>query len=306
MRPASQPGTVRRSVTTAPQLGLTTRPPPGRRRRTAARTPGPPSAWNSGLRIMSGVRGRGRSMSMISLIRPGPRAHHRDLVGEEDRLVDAVGDQQRGRRLLGPDAQQLEVEVLPGHVVERAERLVEQQHRGLERQRARDRDPLPHAARELRRLGVLEAREADQLDQLLDVGLVDLAAGDLERQLDVLAARCATAAARGPGRRCRARCPCAAPSGVLPSTSAVPDGRLLEAREDPQDRGLAAARRAEQREERALVGVQVGVLQGGDAAAARRTVKVLPSPVTWMPVPRRAPASSGGRARWSSVRRGRP
>ena len=47
---------------------------------------------------MSGVRGRGRSISTTSAIRPGPRAHHRDDVGQEDRLGDAVGDHQRGGR----------------------------------------------------------------------------------------------------------------------------------------------------------------------------------------------------------------
>ena len=46
-------------------------------------------------------------------------------------------------------------------------------------------------------------------------------------------------------------------------------GRLLEPGEDAQDRRLAAARRAEQGEERALLGVQVRVLQRHDALAAR-------------------------------------
>ena len=56
-----------------------------------------------------------------------PRAHHGHGVGEEHRLGDRVGDQQRGRGPLGPDPLQLEVEPLAGHLVERAERLVEQQ-----------------------------------------------------------------------------------------------------------------------------------------------------------------------------------
>ncbi len=124
---------------------------------------------------------------MISLTRPGRGRHHRDPVGEEDRLADAVRHEQRRRGLLGPDAQQLEVEILARHVIERAERLVEQQHRGLEHERARDRRALAHAAGELRGLRRGEVLEADERDQLVDVVLVDRLAGDLERQLDVLA-----------------------------------------------------------------------------------------------------------------------
>ena len=120
------------------------------------------------VRIISGVRGRGRSMSTVAMIRPGPRAHHRDRVGEEHRLGDRVGDEQRGGGPLGPDALQLEVEPLAGHLVERAERLVEQQDLRLDHQRPGDRDPLAHAAGQLGRPGLLEALEADQLDQVGD------------------------------------------------------------------------------------------------------------------------------------------
>ncbi|WP_284706350.1 hypothetical protein [Micromonospora phytophila] len=40
----------------------------------------------------------------------------------------------------------LDVETLPGHLVERTERLVEQEHVGAYRQRARDGHTLTHAA----------------------------------------------------------------------------------------------------------------------------------------------------------------
>ena len=50
--------------------------------------------------------------------------------------------------------------------VEGAERLVEQQHLGLRRQRAGERHALPLAAGELRRVAVGEAVELHQLEQL--------------------------------------------------------------------------------------------------------------------------------------------
>src|SRR6266853_2123712 len=56
-----------------------------------------------------------------------PRAHDHHPVGEEDRLVDGVGDEEHRLGLLVPDPLQLEVHLLPRHRVERAERLVHQQ-----------------------------------------------------------------------------------------------------------------------------------------------------------------------------------
>ena len=190
-RPASAPGRALRVTVSPPRRGRTGSPTAGRRRRG---TPG--------LRIMSGVRGRGRSMVDHLDDPAGPRAHHRDHVGQEHRLGDAVGDHQRGRRLLGPDPQQLDVQPLPGHVVQRAERLVEQHHRRLDHQAAGDGDPLPHAAGQLRRLGLLEALQPDQRDQVVDQPGLGLDPGDLERHPDVARPPSATAAARRPGTRC--------------------------------------------------------------------------------------------------------
>ena len=51
--------------------------------------------------------------------------------------------------------------------VERAERLVEQQHRRLVRERPRERDALLLAARELALVAVAEPAQADEVEQLL-------------------------------------------------------------------------------------------------------------------------------------------
>ena len=52
--------------------------------------------------------------------------------------------------------------------VERAERLVEQQHLGLDRQRPGQRHALALAARELRRVALAQVRQPDQFEQLVD------------------------------------------------------------------------------------------------------------------------------------------
>src|SRR5205823_5952721 len=75
---------------------------------------------------------------------PRTRRHHGDVGREKYRLGDAVRDEHDGRPGLLPDPQQLDVQPLAGHLVERAERLVHQEDRGLERERARDRDALLH------------------------------------------------------------------------------------------------------------------------------------------------------------------
>ena len=67
-----------------------------------------------------------------------------------------------------PDPLQLDVEALAGHLVEGAERLVEQQHVGIGDERPGDRHALAHPARELRRAGLLEAAQADEVDQAGD------------------------------------------------------------------------------------------------------------------------------------------
>jgi len=58
-------------------------------------------------------------------------------------------------------------QVAPYLGVERAERLVEQQHARLDGQRAGQRHALALAARELRRRALAEAAELDQVEQLV-------------------------------------------------------------------------------------------------------------------------------------------
>ena len=123
------------------------------------------SAWNSGCaRVRVAARPRQRTSS-TRLQPPGVRRHHRDAVGEEHRLVDRVGDEDDGaalasRAVLAPDAQQLVLQDEARLRVERGERLVHQQHLGLVGHQPRERDALPHAARQLVRILALGARRA--------------------------------------------------------------------------------------------------------------------------------------------------
>ena len=66
------------------------------------------------------------------------------------------------------DPLQLELHLLAQLQVERAERLVEQQHARPVDERAGERDALLLAARQLARLAVAEALEADEREHLVD------------------------------------------------------------------------------------------------------------------------------------------
>ena len=94
-----------------------------------------------------------------------PLPQHRDAVADRVEAVEIVGDHEDGeaeRVLQGGD--QI-VELARADRVEARGRLVEEQQIGVERQRARQRRPLDHAARQLGGIfvgGVL--RQADQRD----------------------------------------------------------------------------------------------------------------------------------------------
>jgi hypothetical protein len=174
-----------------------------------------------------------------------------------------VGDQQGGGGPLGPDPLELEVEVLAGHLVEGAEGLVEQEDLGLDDQGPGDGDPLAHAAGQLRRAGVLEALEPDQLDQRVDRLLGHLGAAHLQRELDVGPHR----PPREQGRVLEGDAEVAAAPGDrrgLAVDQGAAGGRLLQVGQDAQDRRLAAARRAQQGDEGAVGGGQADVVEGGD------------------------------------------
>ncbi len=99
--------------------------------------------------------------------------HDHDLVGDLHRLLLVVRDEDRRHVHLVVQPPQPRAQLLAHARVERAERLVEQQHLGLDRERARERHALPLAARELRRVAVGRAGDLHELEQLVDA-LADL------------------------------------------------------------------------------------------------------------------------------------
>src|SRR5215217_2250796 len=91
----------------------------------------------------------------------GRMREHDHAVGEVHRLVDVVGDEQDRDAVLLAHAEHEVLELRPRLRVDRRERLVHEQDRGLVRECTRNRDALLHAARELPRVVVDEACQPD-------------------------------------------------------------------------------------------------------------------------------------------------
>ncbi|OLT20400.1 hypothetical protein BJF78_09935 [Pseudonocardia sp. CNS-139] len=217
---------------------------------------------------------RARDVDVLHVPHPArPPGHHDHPVGQQHRLVDVVRHEQGGDPLLHPDPRQLQVHPPPRHRVQGAERLVEQQDVRFEGERAGDRDALAHAAGELARPRVLEAGEADEREQVADPLPVHRAARHAERQRDVL-----------PRRRPRqqrvllerdaepVRADEVGRAALLDGDRAL--GGLLQARDHAQHRRLAAARRAEQRDELAVPDREIEPFERahGGAAAEREVL----------------------------------
>ena len=104
---------------------------------------------------------------------------HADALGQRGGVLEVVGDEQDGDAEPSEEVVQLRPDVGLGVGVERGERLVEQQHVRVARERARERDPLALAAGEIRRPGSFQVPDREPVEVL--VGRVAL------RVFDVLA-----------------------------------------------------------------------------------------------------------------------
>ena len=104
-------------------------------------------------------RGRANGTSQIEpIVAAGPFVSMTIRSREQHRLLDVVRDHQDGVAELRVDLHDLLLQVRARQRVECAERLVEQQHLGLHRERARNADALLHAAGNL--AGLLVTRRA--------------------------------------------------------------------------------------------------------------------------------------------------
>ncbi len=82
----------------------------------------------------------------------GPVAHQHDTIGQENGFVNIMRDHEHRLASRRDDAQQLVLDGAAGQGVERAKRLVEQQHLGLYRKCTGYAHTLLHPARKFRRL----------------------------------------------------------------------------------------------------------------------------------------------------------
>ena len=162
-----------------------------------------------------------------------------------------------------PDLLDQPVHLLAGEGVERAERLVHQQHRGLEGKRPHERGALLHAAGKLAREAAAETLEADAVEQLVDPDAVGLGALDLEGEVDV-------GVEVAPGQQV----------GVLEDHADLgiraghrlaveqhfAGGKSVQSRHRPQQRGLAAAGRPDDRDDLAFHDVERTAVDGQQVA----------------------------------------
>ena len=123
---------------------------------------------NSPSEMVAAVRGPRDADGHVvrDLGRPARQQHH--VVGEIDRLLQIVGDEHHRRPRVHEQRLQLIAHEQRHLVVERRKRLVEEQHLGLDHQRAHYRDELLLAARQLVRiLGEVQG-DAETVDQAFD------------------------------------------------------------------------------------------------------------------------------------------
>ena len=95
----------------------------------------------------------------------GPSRQHDHAIGHVHGLLDIVGHVENARARALPDPEQLLHHQRARLRVERGERLVHEEHGGVDGEGPRDAHPLPHAPGELVRIPPLEAFEAGHGDE---------------------------------------------------------------------------------------------------------------------------------------------
>jgi len=175
-----------------------------------------------------------------------------------------VGDVDEGDAGAALQRAQFGAHVLAQLQIQRRQRLVEQQHLGLHRQRAGDRHPLALAARQLARHPLAIALQRDQREQRVGLRPARLAVhpARLKPEGDVVAHAHQRKQRKGLKNHRSRPLVRAKPRHVAAADLDAALGRLQKPRDHAQDGGLAAAGGAEDREELAA--------RNGEADAAHR------------------------------------
>ena len=183
--------------------------------------------------------------------------HHRDGVGHGHGLLLVVGDVDEGQADVVLDPLELDLHLPAQLEVEGAERLVEQQDVGPVDEGPGQGDALLHATGEL--VGLLAARvvQLDELEGLLRLALGLLVAATAQAELHVVLDAHVREERVGLEHGVDVALVGTGTGDVGVADVDAAAGRRLETRDHPQGRRLAAARRAEQGEERALRDGQV-------------------------------------------------
>ena len=190
--------------------------------------------------------------------------HHRDGVGHGHGLLLVVGHVHEGEADLVLDRLELELHLAAQLEVERAERLVEQQQGRPVDDRAGERDALLLATGELRGAAAGEVVELDQAQRLVGLRrrIFDLAPAQAEG--DVFEDRHVREQRVALEHRVHRALVRLLVGDVLAADQDAAGRRLLEPGHQAQRRGLAAAGRAEQGEERPGRDHQVQVFDRGE------------------------------------------
>ena len=196
-----------------------------------------------------------------------PRAHHGHAVAHGQRFLLIVGDEDEGDAALALDALELQLHLAAELEIQRAQRLIQQQHIRLVNQRARNRHALLLAAGKAGNAALFKARQTDQRQHAADLlgGLFLIlltqirAEGDVLRDVQMREER--VALEHGVDRALIRR----QADDVLPFIEDFAAGRLFKAADAAQQRRLAAAGGAEQRHKLVFADVDAHAAQRGEA-----------------------------------------
>ena len=223
-----------------------------------------------------------RDVDVDDLLEPaGPRAEHGHALAQVDGLVDAVGDEDDGLAGGLPDPQEFVLELFAGLGVQGGERFVHQQDVRLVGEAAGDGHALLHAAGQLVRVAVLEARQPHQVEVFAGLRGAFAAAEQARRSpcLRARSRRWPRRSARGRARTAgRPRHGPARAGHLLAVHQDLAGGRAGQASQQVQQGGLAGAAGPHQGQELAARHVQAEVVQGGQGGRPEPRWSLAPLP----------------------------